>query len=161
MSLSDKFLMFFIVLLFVLLPGCSAGRQSSIYREMTTETQVVRTDSLLLQDLFQASRNKTIDIEHIVFDTSRPDTLRPDSCRIATRAPVHSVTHITIDDQGKIETKTSVKSGSVSSSRLPAKRACCEFIFCQVGVCVSGNPASVGVSQTEVQIRKMNQRNSF
>ena len=120
MSLSDKFLMFFIVLLFVLLPGCSAGRQSSIYREMTTETQVVRTDSLLLQDLFQASRNKTIDIEHIVFDTSRPDTLRPDSCRIATRAPVHSVTHITIDDQGKIETKTSVKSGSVSSSRLAA-----------------------------------------
>lgn len=116
MSLSDKFLMFFIVLLFVLLPGCSAGRQSSIYREMTTETQVVRTDSLLLQDLFQASRNKTIDIEHIVFDTSRPDTLRPDSCRIATRAPVHSVTHITIDDQGKIETKTSVKSGSVSDS---------------------------------------------
>lgn len=117
MSLSDKFLMFFIVLLLVLLPGCSAGRQGSMHREMTTEAQAVRSDSLLLQDLFQASRNKTIDIEHIVFDTSRPDTLRPDSCRIATRALVHSATHITIDDQGKIETKTSVKSGSVSSSR--------------------------------------------
>lgn len=116
MSLSDKFLMFFIVLLFVLLPGCSAGRQSSMRREMTTEAQAVRSDSLLLQDLFQASRNKTIDIEHIVFDTSRPDTLCPDSCCTATRAPVHSATHITIDDQGKIETKTSVKSGSVSDS---------------------------------------------
>lgn len=117
MSLSDKFLMFFIVLLLVLLPGCSAGRQGSMHREMTTEAQAVRSDSLLLQDLFREAWNKTIDIEHIVFDTSRPDTLRPDSCCTATRAPVHSVTHITIDDQGKIETKTSVKSGSVSSSR--------------------------------------------
>ena len=117
MSLSGRYFIVPIVLLFVLLPGFSAGRQSRVQRETIAETKVVRTDSLLLHDLFLASRNRTIDIEHIVFDTSRPDTLCSDSCRKATLPSVYSVTRIAIDEQSKVEAKTSVKSGFVSESR--------------------------------------------
>lgn len=117
MSLSGRYLIISIVQLFVLLPGCSAGRQSRVQRETIAETKVVRTDSLLLHDLFLVSRNKTIDIEHIVFDTSRPDTLCSDSCRKATLPSLYSVTRIAIDEQSKVEAKTSVKSGSVNESR--------------------------------------------
>ncbi|MCD8268973.1 MAG: hypothetical protein LUD46_11345 [Parabacteroides sp.] len=117
MSLSGEYLIVSVVLFIVLLPGCSAGRQSSVQRETVTETLAMRTDSLLLHDLFQASGNKTIDIEHIVFQTVRSDTLCADSCRTATLPSIRSVTRIAIDEQGKIESKTSARSGSVSESR--------------------------------------------
>lgn len=106
-----------IVLLITLLPGCSAGRQSRIQRETVTETLATRTDSLLLHNLFQASGNRTVDIEHIVFDTGRLDTLCSDNCRTATLPSIRSVTRIAVDEQGKIESKTSARSGSVSESR--------------------------------------------
>ena len=43
---------------------------------------------MLLKNLYQASRNKVIDIEHIVFD----------SCRLNG---VQSVTHVAIKEQGE------------------------------------------------------------
>lgn len=109
--------------LMVLLPGCSAGRQGKLHRETVAETHTVRTDSLLLQDLFRASRNKTVDIEHIVFDTCRWGTLPPDSCPITTLPPIHSVTRIAINEQGEVEAKASVISGMESSSRSVASES--------------------------------------
>lgn len=116
MSLSGRYLIVPVVLFIVLLPGCSTRRQSSIQRETVTETLAVHTDSLLLHNLFQASGNRTVDIEHIVFQTVRSDTLCADSCRTATLPSIRSVTRIAIDEQGKIESKTSARSGSVSES---------------------------------------------
>ncbi len=117
MSLSGRYLIVPVVLFIVLLPGCSTRRQSRIQRETVTETLAMRTDSLLLHNLFQASGNRTVDIEHIVFDTGRLDTFCFDSCRTTAFPPVGSITHIAIDEQGKIESKTSARSGSVSESR--------------------------------------------
>lgn len=113
MSLSSRYQIVIIILLVVLLSGCSVGRQSKVHREMKTEMRIVHSDSLLLQDLFQASRNKMINVEHIVFDTGRLDTFRADSC-ITAWAPIKSLTRIAINDSDRMEVKTSVKSGSVS-----------------------------------------------
>lgn len=125
MGSSDKFLtvaivpiILLIVLSLILSPGCSAGRQGGEHRETIAETNMVRTDSLLFQNLFRASRNKTIDLEHVVFDTCRFSTLSSDSGRTTALLPIHSITHIAINEQGEQEAKASIKSGLVSSDRL-------------------------------------------
>ncbi|WP_289004054.1 hypothetical protein [uncultured Parabacteroides sp.] len=91
-------------LLVVLLPGCSAGRRSVQHREIREEVHSVHNDSMLLRNLYQASRNKVIDIEHIVFDSCRSDG-------------VQSVTRVAIKEQGKVEAKSVVSSGSADERR--------------------------------------------
>ena len=91
-------------LLVVLLPGCSAGRRSVQHREIREEVHSVHNDSLLLKNLYQASRNKVIDIEHVVFDSCRSDG-------------VQSVTRVAIKEQGKVEAESVVSSGSADESR--------------------------------------------
>ena len=91
-------------LLVVLLPGCSAGRRSVQHREIREEVHSVHNDSMLLRNLYQASRNKVIDIEHIVFDSCRSDG-------------VQSVTRVAIKEQGKVEAESVVSSGSADESR--------------------------------------------
>ena len=58
-------------LVVVLLSGCSAGRRSVQHREIREEVHSIHSDSMLLKNLYQASRNKVINIEHIVFDSCR------------------------------------------------------------------------------------------
>ncbi|MCS2893670.1 hypothetical protein NXY11_05715 [Parabacteroides faecis] len=91
-------------LLVVLLPGCSAGRRSVQHREIREEVHSVHNDSMLLRNLYQASRNKVIDIEHVVFDSCRSDG-------------VQSVTRVAIKEQGKVEAKSVVSSGSADERR--------------------------------------------
>lgn len=91
-------------LLVVLLPGCSAGRRSVQHREIREEVYSIHSDSMLLKNLYQASRNKVIDIEHIVFD----------SCWLNG---VQSVTRVAIKEQGKVEAESVVSSGSADESR--------------------------------------------
>ena len=92
-------------LLVVLLSGCSAGRRSVQHREIREEVHSIHSDSMLLKNLYQASRNKVIDIEHIVFD----------SCRLNG---VQSVTHVAIKEQGEKVVESVVSSGSVDGSCL-------------------------------------------
>ena len=61
------------------------------------------SDSMLLKNVYQASRNKVIDIEHIVFD----------SCRLNG---VQSVTHVAIKEQGEEVVESVVSSGSVDEN---------------------------------------------
>lgn len=91
-------------LLVVLLPGCSAGRRSVQHREIREEVHSIHSDSMLLKNLYQASRNKVIDIEHVVFDSCRSDG-------------VQSVTRVAIKEQGKVEAESVVSSGSADESR--------------------------------------------
>lgn len=91
-------------LLVVLLPGCSAGRRSVQHREIREEMHSIHSDSMLLKNLYQASRNKVIDIEHVVFDSCRSDG-------------VQSVTRVAIKEQGKVEAKSVVSSGSADERR--------------------------------------------
>ena len=58
---------------------------------------------MLLKNLYQVSRNKVIDIEHIVFD----------SCRLNG---VQSVTHVAIKEQGEEVVESVVSSGSVDEN---------------------------------------------
>ncbi|WP_288208129.1 hypothetical protein [uncultured Parabacteroides sp.] len=90
-------------LLVVLLPGCSAGRRSVQHREIREEVHSVHNDSLLLKNLYQASRNKVIDIEHVVFDSCRSDG-------------VQSVTHVAIKEQGEEVVESVVSFGSVDEN---------------------------------------------
>lgn len=91
-------------LLVVLLPGCSAGRRSVQHREIREEVHSIHSDSMLLKNLYQASRNKVIGIEHVVFDSCRSDG-------------VQSVTRVAIKEQGKVEAKSVVSSGSADERR--------------------------------------------
>ena len=88
MDMWGRSLLVSVGLLVVLLPGCSAGRRSVQHREIREEVHSIHSDSMLLKNLYQASRNKVIDIEHIVFD----------SCRLNG---VQSVTHVAIKEQGE------------------------------------------------------------
>lgn len=88
MDMWGRSLLVSVGLLVVLLPGCSAGRRSVQHREIREEVHSIHSDSMLLKNLYQASRNKVIDIEHIVFD----------SCRLNG---VQSVTHVAIKEQGR------------------------------------------------------------
>lgn len=91
-------------LLVVLLPGCSAGRRSVQHREIREEVHSIHSDSMLLKNLYQASRNKVIGIEHVVFDSCRSDG-------------VQFVTRVAIKEQGKVEAKSVVSSGSADERR--------------------------------------------
>ena len=71
MDMWGRSLLVSVGLLVVLLPGCSAGRRSVQHREIREEVYSIHSDSMLLKNLYQASRNKVIDIEHIVFDSCR------------------------------------------------------------------------------------------
>lgn len=120
MNISVRYLIVWIGIPVLLSPGCSAGRQSRLHRETASETQTVRTDSLVLCEMLQSSRKRTIDIEHIVFDTCRLSTVNPDtSCITSCTAPVllpHSVTRITINERDQAEVNTSIRSDSKTSS---------------------------------------------
>lgn len=120
MNISVRYLIVWIGIPVLLSPGCSAGRQSWLHRETSSETQTVRTDSLVLCEMLQSSRKRTIDIEHIVFDTCRLSTVNPDtSCITSCTAPVllpHSVTRITINERDQAEVNTSIRSDSKTSS---------------------------------------------
>lgn len=104
MDMWGRSLLVSVGLLVVLLPGCSAGRRSVQHREIREEVHSVHNDSMLLRNLYQASRNKVIDIEHIVFDSCRSDG-------------VQSVTRVAIKEQGKVEAKSVVSSGSADERR--------------------------------------------
>lgn len=104
MDMWGRSLLVSVGLLVVLLPGCSAGRRSVQHREIREEVHSVHNDSMLLRNLYQASRNKVIDIEHIVFDSCRSDG-------------VQSVTRVAIKEQGKVEAESVVSSGSADESR--------------------------------------------
>lgn len=91
-------------LLVVLLPGCSTGRRSVQHREIREEVHSIHSDSMLLKNLYQASRNKVIGIEHVVFDSCRSDG-------------VQFVTRVAIKEQGKVEAKSVVSSGSADERR--------------------------------------------
>ena len=72
MDMWGRSLLVSVGLLVVLLPGCSAGRRSVQHREIREEVHSIHSDDMpLLKNLYQASRNKVIDIEHIVFDSCR------------------------------------------------------------------------------------------
>ena len=88
MDMWGRSLLVSVGLLVVLLSSCSAGRRSVQHRETREEVHSIHSDSMLLKNLYQASRNKVIDIEHIVFD----------SCRLNG---VQSVTHVAIKEQGE------------------------------------------------------------
>ena len=109
MDMWGRSLLVSVGLLVVLLPGCSAGRRSVQHREIRKEVHSIHSDSMLLKNLYQASRNKVIDIEHIVFD----------SCRLNG---VQSVTHVAIKEQGEEVVESVVSSGSVDE-----KLAACHF----------------------------------
>lgn len=83
--------------------GCSAVRRSVQHREIREEVHSIHSDSMLLRNLYQASRNKVINIEHIVFD----------SCRLNG---VQSVTHVAIKEQGEEVVESVVSSGSVDEN---------------------------------------------
>lgn len=104
MDMWGRSLLVSVGLLVVLLPGCSAGRRSVQHREIREEVHSVHNDSMLLRNLYQASRNKVIDIEHVVFDSCRSDG-------------VQSVTRVAIKEQGKVEAKSVVSSGSADERR--------------------------------------------
>ena len=93
-----------VVLLVVLLPGCSAGWRRVQHREIKGELHSLHHDSMLLRKLYQASRNKVIGIEHVVFDSCRSDG-------------VQSVTRVAIKEQGKVEAESVVSSGSADERR--------------------------------------------
>ena len=103
MDMWRKSLLVSVVLLVVLLSGCSAGRRSLQHREIREEVHSIHSDSMLLKNLYQVSRNKMIDIEHIVFD----------SCRLSG---VQSVTHVAIKEQGEEVVESVVSSGSVDEN---------------------------------------------
>ena len=90
-------------LLVVSLSGCSAGRRSVQHREIRKEMHSIHSDSMLLKNLYQVSRNKVIGIEHVVFD----------SCRLNG---VQSVTHVAIKEQGEEVVESVVSSGSVDEN---------------------------------------------
>lgn len=104
MDMWGRSLLVSVGLLVVLLPGCSAGRRSVQHREIREEVHSVHNDSMLLRNLYQASRNKVIDIEHVVFDSCRSDG-------------VQFVTRVAIKEQGKVEAKSVVSSGSADERR--------------------------------------------
>ena len=103
MDMWGRSLLVSVGLLVVLLPGCSAGRRSVQHREIMEEVHSVHNDSLLLKNLYQASHNKVIDIEHVVFDSCRSDG-------------VQSVTHVAIKEQGEEVVESVVNSGSVDDN---------------------------------------------
>lgn len=103
MDMWGRSLLVSVGLLVVLLPGCSAGRRSVQHREIRKEVHNIHSDSLLLRSLYQASRNKVIDIEHIVFD----------SCWLNG---VQSVTHVAIKEKGEEVVESVVSSGSVDEN---------------------------------------------
>lgn len=103
MDMWGRSLLVSVGLLVVLLSGCSAGRRSVQHREIREEVHSIHSDSMLLKNLYQASRNKVIDIEHIVFD----------SCRLNG---VQSVTHVAIKEQGEEMVESVVSSGSVDEN---------------------------------------------
>ena len=92
-----------VVLLVVLLPGCSAGWRRVQHREIKGEVHSLHNDSMLLRKLYQTSRNKVIGIEHVVFDSCRSDG-------------VQSVTHVAIKEQGETVVESVVSSGSVDEN---------------------------------------------
>ena len=71
MDMWGRSLFVLVGLLVVLLPGCSVGRRSVQHREIREGVHSIHSDSMLLKNLYQASRNKVIDIQHIVFDSCR------------------------------------------------------------------------------------------
>ena len=101
MDMWGRSLLVSVGLLVVLLPGCR--RRSVQHREIREEVHSIHSDSMLLKNLYQASRNKVIDIEHIVFD----------SCRLNG---VQSVTHVAIKEQGEEVVESVVSSGSVDEN---------------------------------------------
>lgn len=103
MDMPGRNLFVSVVLLVVLLPGCSAGRRSVQHREIREEVHRVHSDSMLLRNLYQASRNKMIGVEYVVFDSSRSDG-------------VQSVTRVAIKEQGEVEVESVVSTGSVDES---------------------------------------------
>lgn len=103
MDMWGRSLLVSVGLLVVLLSSCSAGRRSVQHRETREEVHSIHSDSMLLKNLYQASRNKVIDIEHIVFD----------SCRLNG---VQSVTHVAIKEQGEEVVESVVSSGSVDEN---------------------------------------------
>ena len=104
MDMWGRSLLVSVGLLVVLLPGCSAGRRSVQHREIREEVHSIHSDSMLLKNLYQASRNKVIGIEHVVFDSCRSDG-------------VQFVTRVAIKEQGKVEAKSVVSSGSADERR--------------------------------------------
>lgn len=104
MDMRGRNLFVSVVLLVVLLPGCSAGRRNVQRREIREEMHSVHNDSMLLRKLYQASRNKVIGIEHVVFDSCRSDG-------------VQSVTRVAIKEQGEVEAESVVCSGSADERR--------------------------------------------
>ena len=102
MDMWGRSLLVSVGLLVVLLSSCSAGRRSVQHREIREEVHSIHSDSML-KNLYQASRNKVIDIEHIVFD----------SCRLNG---VQSVTHVAIKEQGEEVVESVVSSGSVDEN---------------------------------------------
>lgn len=120
MNISVRYLIAWMGISVLLSPGCSAGRQSRLHRETSSETQTVRMDSLVLREMLQSSRKRTIDIEHIVFDTCRSSIVNPDtscipSCTASALLP-HTVTRITINERDQAEVSTSLRSDSKTSS---------------------------------------------
>lgn len=110
-----------VVLWMVLLFGCSAGRRSAQYREIKGEVRSVHRDSLWLRNLYQASRNQAIDIEHVVFDSCRSDGIR-------------SVTRVAMKEHREVEAESDVHSGSADHSRSVTsetfrKRSVAKFSF--------------------------------
>lgn len=103
MDMWRRSLLVSVVLSVVLLSGCSAGRRSVQHRVIREEVHSIHSDSMLLKNLYQASRNKVINIEHIVFD----------SCRLNG---VQSVTHVAIKEQGEDVVESVVSSGSVDGN---------------------------------------------
>lgn len=106
--LTKFFLLLLPFLQIVMLSGCGAGRRSAQHQQEATDIRTVRQDSLLSAHLSRSLLSKTIDIEHIVYDTSHSASLSP---------PVHTVTRIAIHEEGKNDSKTVTRSASQTDSR--------------------------------------------
>lgn len=101
------FLFSLALLLLLLLSGCRTRRQSRSYREVTTSALATRSDSLFLRQMKHLNRNRTVQLEHIVFAA-------PDSSQVPPM--IHSITRITAAEQAAQHTSTSVEAGTVSKT---------------------------------------------
>lgn len=106
--LAKFFLLLLPLLHIVMLSGCGAGRRSAQHQQEATDIRTIHQDSLLSAHLSRSLLSKTIDIEHIVYDTCLSGSLSP---------PIRTVTRIAIQEEGASDSKTLTHSASQTDSR--------------------------------------------
>lgn len=108
-----KLALLFSLFLLSLLSGCSTGRQSHSYSEVATSSFTSRSDSLLLRQMEQLNRNRTVQLEHIVFTTPDSSLAEP---TIPANPIIQSITRITASEQAAQHTATSLDAGVASTN---------------------------------------------